>query len=323
MVMSSFRRYISVGLALATSVSLMALPALVLPSMAPAAAAQAMQPLQGYVVTVPAGTSVQAQVQSGVDSGTARAGDRVVVSIASPVMSGGAVAIPAGSQVEGQVISVTSAGRAGRNGQLDIRFSQAMLPSGQRIPISARIQTEDGSGILKGGTARGRAGSAAVRTGGAAALGAALGTAMGPLSGGSVGRGAVFGTALGAGLGALAAGVNKGDEVRLNSGESLSLVLDAPVSANAGASASSQQYNNYGAAPYNAGYSQQQQYQYSQGNSQGYSQGYQQPVYQQSSGYQQQPQTYGQTYQQQSSGSFYTPQSGSSGNTYNASPYNY
>lgn len=307
MVMSSFRRYISVGLALATSVSLMALPALVLPLMAPTAAAQAMQPLQGYVVTVPAGTSVQAQVQSGVNSGTARAGDRVVVSIASPVMSGGAVAIPAGSQVEGQVISVTSAGRAGRNGQLDIRFSQAMLPNGQRIPISARIQTEDGSGILKGGTARGRAGSAAVRTGGGAALGAALGTAMGPLSGGSVGRGAVFGTALGAGLGALAAGVNKGDEVTLNSGESLSLVLDAPVSANVGASTSSQQYNNYGAAPYNAGYSQ-QQYQYSQGNSQGY---------------QQQPQTYGQTYQQQSSGSFYTPQSGSSGNTYNASPYNY
>lgn len=276
-------------LTLAASISLLAVPAL-----QTAAYAQGMQPLQGYVVTVPAGTYMMGTVQSGVNSQTARAGDRVVVAVNSPVMSGGTVALPAGSMVEGQVISVTSAGRAERNGQLDIRFNQAVLPTGQRVPISARIQTEDGTGILKGGTAKGRAGTVAVKTGGGAALGAALGTAMGPLSGGSVGRGAIFGTAIGAGLGALAAGVGKGEEVALNPGEAINIVLDAPISTQASAPQNSYQ-NNY----YN-----------------------QQPVYgqQPNYGYQQQQNTYDNGYGN-SNGSFYSP----SGNStpYNANPYGY
>lgn len=208
--------------------------------------AQGMQPLQGYVVTVPAGTYVMGSVQSGVSSESARAGDRVAVSVNSPVMSGGSVALPAGTLVEGQVVSVTSAGRAGRNGQIDIRFTSAMLPTGQRVPISARIQTEDGTGILKGGTAKGRAGKAALKTGGGAAVGAALGTAMGPLSGGGVGRGAIYGTALGAGLGALYAGASKGEEINLNPGEAINIVLDAPVTTSAASNAGMAQPQPYG-----------------------------------------------------------------------------
>lgn len=276
-------RLLAIGLCLATSLSLLAVP------FTQPASAQGMQPLHGYVVTVPAGTFVMGTVHNSLSSQTARAGDRVMVSINNPIMAGGSVAIPAGSRVEGQVVSVTSAGRAERNGQLDIRFSQAVLPTGQRIPISARIQTQDGTGILKGGTAQGRASNVAVKTGGGAALGAALGTAMGPLSGGSVGRGAIFGTALGAGLGALAAGVGKGEEVALNSGEAINIVLDAPITTNASGG------GNYAAAP--------QQY--------GGQQAYQQPAYSQ------QPATYGTA--PQNNGNFYTPSS--TQNTYNSPSY--
>lgn len=188
-------------------------------------------PLQGYVATAPAGTVVQTMLQAPISSDYARVGDQVRATLGSPIAAGTSVLLPAGSQMEGQVVMVKAAGRAGSNGELDIRFTSALLPNGQRIPLSARVQTEDGTGIIKGGTTAGRVGRAAVSTGVGAGLGAALGTAMGPLSGGHVGRGAIYGTALGAGVGALGAAWQKGKPAVLNSGQPINIVLDQPLTA--------------------------------------------------------------------------------------------
>lgn len=216
--------------------------------------AQGLPPLQGYVVTAPAGTYMQATLQSTISSEFARPGDRVVATLGTPLAAGGSIVLPAGSQVEGQVVAVEDAGRLGKNGSLDIRFTSAMTPTGQRVPISARIQTEDGTGVLKGGSTKGRVGKAALRTGVGAGLGAALGTAMGPLSGGKVGRGAIYGTAIGGGLGALYAGAKKGEDAVLNAGEPINLVLDAPVTVSPQDNFSQQQqpYNNPYNQPYNS-----------------------------------------------------------------------
>ncbi|MEM0951107.1 MAG: hypothetical protein AAGI66_03075 [Cyanobacteria bacterium P01_H01_bin.74] len=185
--------------------------------------------LRGYVMTAPAGSVVNATVSNPVSSEYARVGDRFMATLSSPLVSGGGVVLPSGSQVEGQVVMSQSSGRAGRNGQLDIRFTTAIMPTGQRIPLSARIQTEDGTGILKGGTSGGRLKGAAVKTGVGAGAGAVLGTALGPLSGGSVGRGAIYGTAVGAGLGAITTAWQKGKPAIIEAGQPLSLVLDQPV----------------------------------------------------------------------------------------------
>ncbi|WP_373532916.1 hypothetical protein [Vampirovibrio sp.] len=186
-------------------------------------------PLQGYVMTAPPGTVVSATLASPVSSDFARVGDRFNATLGSPIASGGNVILPAGSQMEGQVVMVKAAGRSGKNGELDIRFTSATLPNGQRVPLSAKIQTEDGSGIIRGGSTAGRFGRAAVTTGVGAGLGAALGTAMGPLSGGGVGRGAIYGTALGAGMGALGSAFQKGTAAVLDSGTPLNIVLDQPL----------------------------------------------------------------------------------------------
>lgn len=205
-------------------------------------------PLQGYIMTAPPGTVMSASLSSPVSSEFARVGDRFTATLASPVASGNSVILPAGSQVEGQVVMVKPAGRAGKSGELEVRFTSAMLPNGQRVPLSARIQTEDGTGIIKGGTAGGRLGRAAVTTGVGAGLGAALGTAMGPLSGGGVGRGAIYGTALGAGMGALGAAFQKGSPAEIESGEPVNIVLDQPLTTSPGGGAGSSGYaqpNNY------------------------------------------------------------------------------
>ena len=186
-------------------------------------------PLQGYAVTAPPGTIVSATLSSPVSSEYARVGDRFMATLGAPIMGGNSVILPAGSQIEGQVVMARPSGRAGRNGELEVRFTSAMLPNGQRVPLSARIQTEDGTGIIKGGSTASRLGKAALTTGIGAGLGAALGTAMGPLSGGHVGRGAIYGTTLGAGMGALGAAVQKGVPAVLDSSSPINIVLDQPL----------------------------------------------------------------------------------------------
>ncbi|HEY9745098.1 MAG TPA: hypothetical protein V6C99_02645 [Oculatellaceae cyanobacterium] len=186
-------------------------------------------PLQGYVVTAPPGTVVSATVNSAISSEYARVGDRFTATLGAPIVGGNSVILPAGSQVEGQVVMARPAGRAGKNGELEVRFTSARLPNGQTVPLSARIKTDDGTGVIKGGTTAGRVGKAALTTGVGAGLGAALGTAMGPLSGGKVGRGAIYGTTLGAGVGALGAAMQKGTPAVLDSSQPIDIVLDQPL----------------------------------------------------------------------------------------------
>ncbi len=187
-------------------------------------------PLQGRVVSAPAGTYVMASVNRPISSEYARVGDRFTATLGTAIMgSDGSIILPAGSALDGQVVMVKPAGRTGKNGELDIRFTSAMLPNGQRVPLSARVQTEDGSGVIKGGTNKERLKDAAVNTAVGAGLGAALGTAMGPLSGGKVGRGAIYGTAIGGGAGLLKSAWEKGEDAVIQAGQPVNIVLDQPL----------------------------------------------------------------------------------------------
>jgi hypothetical protein len=218
-----------------------------------------MAPLQGRVVTAPAGSVLSATPSMAITSETARVGDRFTATLGNDLAAGGSIVLPAGSQLEAQIVSVVKATHGGRSGTLDVRFTNAILPTGQRIPISARIQTQDGSGLIRGGTVKNTVGQAALRTAVGAGLGAALGTAMGPLSGGRVGRGAIYGTAIGGGLGAANAVWNKGDDATLSAGQPLNVVLDQPVTTSAMPAPSAYSAPGYQqSAPdynYNGGYS--------------------------------------------------------------------
>jgi hypothetical protein len=188
--------------------------------------------LQGSVSTVAEGTVFTGTLKTGITSETSRAGDQVVLVLDRPLTAGnGAVVVPSGSTVTGVVESVQSAGRTGKNGLLGITFSNLTLPSGASVPISARISTE--TGILDGGTTKGRILRSAGKVAIGAGLGAALGTAMGPLSSGKVGKGAIYGTAVGGILGAGAALAGKGRNVVLQSGDQLEVKLQQPISVNA------------------------------------------------------------------------------------------
>lgn len=62
-----------------------------------------------------------------------------------------------------------------------------------------------------------------------AGAGAALGTAMGALSSGSVGKGAIYGTAIGGGLGLAKGAMNKGENVNIPASAYLDIMFTQPI----------------------------------------------------------------------------------------------
>lgn len=192
---------------------------------------QSFAPLQGRVVTVPAGTIMYATSGDTIGTDSLTIGDTVEFNLGSPLYFNNSQVVPAGSVVQGNVVIANRAGLAGKNAKLKIKFTNIITTSGQRIPISGKISTPDETGILVGGTSKARIADAAKETAKNAAIGAIFGTAIGAIAGGKPGRGAWSGTAVGAGVGATKAIIDKGNEVIIPAGSQVDILLDQPFTA--------------------------------------------------------------------------------------------
>lgn len=197
-----------------------------------AANAAQMQPLQGKVVVVPAGTMIPATATMELSSENLFLGQNVCIALSNNFYYNNNLVAPLGSSVNGTVIQVKKAGRAGINGQLMVKFTNILTPYGQMIPISGKLQTDDGSGLLKGGTAVDTTKAYAKDIAIGSAAGAIGGVIMGPLSGGKAGKGAVYGTAVGAGLGVAKSIWDKGEVASIPAGTAINIVVDQPITFN-------------------------------------------------------------------------------------------
>lgn len=89
------------------------------------------------IITVPAGTSFVAKMQSAVSSASLKAGDNIAATLNEDWVYNGKVIAPAGSILYGNAIQVEQAGRAYQNGELELRFNEIITPDGQSIPIAS------------------------------------------------------------------------------------------------------------------------------------------------------------------------------------------
>ncbi len=192
---------------------------------------QTLPPLQGRVVTVPAGSYLSATTTNAISSEFLTVGDTVSVMLNSGLMFGSSQVIPPNSIIEGNVVIAEKAGLTGKNGKLKIHFTNAITPNGQRVPLSGKIATADGTGVLVGGTNLSRVGNAVKQGAVGAGIGALFGTIFGPLSGGHVGRGAVYGTAVGGGLGLGKSLIDKGNEAMVPANSRIDIILEQPLTA--------------------------------------------------------------------------------------------
>lgn len=186
---------------------------------------------------VPAGTTIQATLDTPLSTKTSQVGDRFTATVAAPVNdANGQVAIPVGTKINGQV-SNSEQGKAVAvlrgKGRLDLRFLDMTMPNGVSAPLAASLKSvHSSSGTQKadeeGGVQSGTSGKTAAKDVG---IGAGLGTVAG----------LIFGSALkGLAIGAIAGGgyvlATKGKDVELpaNTGLVLGLDQNLPLPANTG-----------------------------------------------------------------------------------------
>lgn len=188
--------------------------------------------LKGSVVTVPAGQEFKAVLTTPVSSESAVTGQSVTLALGTDFYFNGKRIAPAGSSVYGTVIEASKAKHGSMNGKLTLRFTQIITPSGQNIPISAVIKTDDYTGTLIGGTKLDVTKEYAKDITVGAGAGALTGVIVSPLAGGDIGRGTALATAVGAGGGLIKSIWDKGEDVVIPANAIIDLILTQPITVN-------------------------------------------------------------------------------------------
>lgn len=187
------------------------------------------QPLKGHLVSVPAGSVVPMVTTRELSSNNLVKGQLVQLALGSDFYYNNQLIAPAGSIVSGTVTVAKKAKFGAINGSLKVNFTQITTTQGFQIPINGVIKTNDGSGLLVGGTKVDVAKEYAKDMAVGSAAGALSGLVFGALAGGSAGQGAALGTAVGAGGGLIKAGTVKGNDVVIPVNSSIDLVLTQPI----------------------------------------------------------------------------------------------
>lgn len=189
-----------------------------------------LPPLQGRVTTIPAGTVISGvSPTTTIDTQYLTAGDTVVFTLGQPYYFNGTAVLPAGTSIQGNAVIAQKAGFSGQYGKLKIMFNSANLPNGQRVPVSGKLVTNDGTGILMGGTTGGRVMNAGKNAAVGAGAGALLGLIGSAVSGGKKGKGTAIMTGIGGGLGLGKSLIEKGNDVYLEAGQPVDIILDQPL----------------------------------------------------------------------------------------------
>lgn len=189
-------------------------------------------PLKGQVTFVPAGTAIPALTTMELSSENLMQGQSVALALGQNFYYGNKLIAPAGSSVNGFVTVLKKAGRAGKNAQLQVRFQNIMTPQGIMIPISGIIKTEDGTGLLKGGTAMDTTKDYAKDIAVGAGAGALSGLVVSAISGGSLGKGTAITTGIGAGVGLGKSLLDKGGAITIPANSQIEIILQQPMTVN-------------------------------------------------------------------------------------------
>lgn len=142
--------------------------------------------------TIPAGTKIAVRSSSELSSGTAKAGEKWMGTLAKDLVVGGKTIAKAGSPVSGKVTAVKPSGRLHAPGSISIRLTSIEI-GGKATAVATASY---------GRVAKDQTKSSAVKAGGGAAAGAVIGAiagggkgaAIGALAGGAAGTGVAAAT---------------------------------------------------------------------------------------------------------------------------------
>ena len=188
---------------------------------------------KGNELTIPAGTKVPVALKHAVSSKGTREGDGVYAETTFPVVDNGRVLIPAGTYVQGRISHIQRGGRIKGRAEVLMHFTTLIYPSGYTVLLPGAVENAPGAdkSSVKGEEGAIRADSQKGEKIGTVASSAGTGAVVGGLSNG--GKGALIGAGVGGAVGTAIALLTRGNDVRLDAGTTLEIVIqrDVPLDA--------------------------------------------------------------------------------------------
>jgi hypothetical protein len=181
-------------------------------------------------MTIPSGTQVLLYLKSPIDTKSAKVGDGVYCQTSFPVTQDNVVVIPAGTYVKGEIREVRRAGRIKGRAEVLFYFTSMIFPSGYTVDLPGALKSEPGArnstvsddeGTVKADSQKGKDAATVGKTAatggviGAAATRSWSGAGIGGAAGAAIGLGQVLFT--------------RGQDVRIDQGTALEMVLERPL----------------------------------------------------------------------------------------------
>jgi hypothetical protein len=180
---------------------------------AEAPAAPAPPPPQIVEVEIPAGTVLELELLTPIDSSLNRAGDELQARTVSPLFVDGKQVLESGAYVEGRITEAKASGKVKGRAHIAFTFDRLKAPKGTVDIKTSYVEQEAKSGKKKDAAVIGGAAGVGAIVGGI--IGGKKGAAIGATVGGAGGTGVVLST--------------KGEEIRLAAGARVNVRLDDPV----------------------------------------------------------------------------------------------
>jgi len=179
-------------------------------------------------ITIPAGTKVLLATTTSLNTISATNESSLYLETVSDVIEQNRLIVPIGSRVQGSVIKTARPGRVKGRAHLQFHFDRVILPNSYVVPVSGRLVSLAGaeyetkrSGTLQPVDQIDKDAKTMLTS-------AASAAAIGALAGGS--RGAWQGAAAGAALGLGISLFKRGDDIHLQTGTRMEMILDNDVS---------------------------------------------------------------------------------------------
>ena len=185
-------------------------------------------------LTIPSGTKVPLALKQAISTKTAKEGDPVYCETTFPFVVDDKIVIPAGTYVQGKITRIQRPGRVKGRAELLMHFTSMIYPSGytvmlpgslDNLPGAEKTSIKDTEGTVRQDSEKGKDIGTVAST-------ASTGAVIGGLAGRS-GKGVGLGAAAGGVAGLAIAMLSRGNDVRLEPGTSIEMIIQREVSVDA------------------------------------------------------------------------------------------
>ena len=180
-------------------------------------------------LAIPSGTKVPLALKQSISTKNAREGDAVYAVTTFPVVINDRIVIPAGTYVQGRISSVKRGGHIKGRAEVLMHFSTLIYPNGytvvlpgaiENVPGAEKTSMKDEEGTIRQDS---QTGEKAKTVATAAGTGAVIGGLSNGVKGGLIGAG------IGGGIGTAIGLFSRGNDVRLDAGTTLEMVIQREV----------------------------------------------------------------------------------------------